>query len=68
MIELRSELIRQPTDPEAKIQELLPTNLAGNIIRLAAVLTGVKNLKKLEALAHTDLFSLSPPKVWQVEP
>ena len=30
MIELRSELIRQPTDPEAKIQELLPTNLAGN--------------------------------------
>ena len=49
MIELRSELIRQPTDPEAKIQELLPTNLAGNITRLAAVLTEVKNLKKLEA-------------------
>ena len=49
MIELRSELIRQPTDTEAKIQELLPTNLAGNITRLAAVLTGVKNLKKLEA-------------------
>ena len=49
MIELRSELIRRPTDPEAKIQELLPTNLAGNITRLAAVLTGVKNLKKLEA-------------------
>ena len=49
MIEIRSELIRQPTDPEAKIQELLPTNLAGNITRLAAVLTGVKNLKKLEA-------------------
>ena len=49
MIELRSELIRQPTDPEAKIQELLPTNLAGNITRLAAVLTRVKNLKKLEA-------------------
>ena len=49
MIELRSELIRQPTDPEAKIQELLPTNLAGNITRLVAVLTGVKNLKKLEA-------------------
>ncbi len=49
MIELRSELIRQPTDPEAKIQELLPTNLAGNITRLAAVLAGVKNLKKLEA-------------------
>ena len=46
MIELRSELIRQPTDPEAKIQELLPTNLAGNITRLVAVLTGVKNLKK----------------------
>ena len=49
MIGLRSELIHQPTDPEAKIQELLPTNLAGNITRLAAVLTGVKNLKKLEA-------------------
>ena len=49
MTELRSELIRQPTDPEAKIQELLPTNLAGNITRLAAVLTVVKNLKKLEA-------------------
>ena len=46
MIELRSELIRQLTDPEAKIQELLPTNLVGNITRLAAVLTGVKNLKK----------------------
>ena len=46
MIELRSELIRRPTDPEAKIQELLPTNLAGNITRLVAVLTGVKNLKK----------------------
>ena len=49
MIEFRSQLIRQSTDPEAKIQELLPTNLAGNITRLAAVLTGVKNLKKLEA-------------------
>ena len=49
VIELRSELIRQPTDPEAKIQELLPTNLAGNITRLAAVLVGVKNLKKLES-------------------
>lgn len=45
MVKLCSELIRQPTDPEAKIQELLPTNLAGNITRLAAVLTGVKNLK-----------------------
>ena len=49
VIELRSELIRQPTDPEAKIQELLPTKLAGNITRLAAVLVGVKNLKKLES-------------------
>ena len=49
MTELRAELIRQPTDPEAKIQELLLTKLAGNITRLAAVLTGVKNLKKLEA-------------------
>lgn len=49
VIELRSELIRQPTDPEAKIQELLPAKLAGNITRLAAVPTGVKNLKKLES-------------------